>query len=131
MAVIDPHARITVDELKDIFATTLTEAQLCAFINSATLVVTEELVSEGLSSDRLKQIELYLSAHFATLNDPRMESEKIGSEYSSKVQGKTAMNLDATFYGQTAKLLDTSGVLAQMGAGLKKASITVISEADW
>ena len=101
------------------------------FIATATLVVTEELADQGLSDDRLTQIELYLAAHFAALNDPRMESEEIGGEYKSKVQGKTEMNLDATFYGQTAKLLDTSGTLAQLGAGLKKARLTVISERDW
>lgn len=130
MATLDPTARITVDELKEIFETAMSDAQLAAFVNTATLVVTEELTGQGLSAGRLKQIELYLSAHYAHTNDPRFQTENTAGEHSYTAQGKTDMGLNATFYGQQVLMLDTTGKLAKAAAGLKRASFTVLSEYD-
>lgn len=80
------------------------------FINTANVLVTELLGNEGMTEERLKQIETYLSAHFASLRDPRFQSETVdGVSYTS--QGQTGKGLESTFYGQTAMLLDSSGKL--------------------
>lgn len=122
--------RVKVPELKDIFETDLTNSQLEQFIKGASLLIDEELGNAGLSADRLKQIELYLSAHLASLNDPRMESEDYAGEYKFKVQGKTGMNLDATYYGQMAKFFDSTGTLDKLAENPKKATITVLGDAS-
>lgn len=123
-------ARTTLDAIKDIYDTSLTDSQLMAFMNDANLFVTEELVGLGMSAARLEAIEKYLAAHFASLRDVRTERESIGGEWSFTVQGETGMNLDATFYGQQAKLLDTTGTLDKLGANLKRASINVLTDVD-
>ncbi len=130
MADLITTTRIKVEDLRDIFETTLTDDQLNAFINMASRLVDANLVGEGLSDEILFDIELLLSAHFSALRDPRMQSENIAGEWSFKVQGETKMQLDSTFYGQQAKLLDTTGTLDRIGANLKKARITVLEDVE-
>ena len=128
MANIIDTARVSVDDVRDVFDTTLTDEQLHAFINMASRLVDANLVGEGLSDEILFDIELLLAAHFSALRDPRMQSENIAGEWSFKTQGETKMQLDATFYGQQAKLLDTTGTLDRIGANLKKARLTVLED---
>lgn len=130
MALLDEDTRIDASEVKEVFSTSMTDAQVNAFINAAHQIVVDTLASAGLSEAALTQIELFLSAHLCSLYDPRMERESVAGEYSYGVQGKTGMALDATFYGQMAKMFDTSGLLSSQAASLKAASITVLSESD-
>lgn len=123
-------ARTTVDDIKDVFDTTLSDTQLTAFMNDANLFVTEELVGLGMSNDRLEAIEKYLACHFASLRDVRTSQENIASEWSFTVQGKTGMHLDATFYGQQAKLLDSTGTLDKLGENLKKVRLTILEDVE-
>lgn len=123
-------ARINVGDLRAVYETTLEDYQLQAFVDDANLLVTEELAGAGLSDERLAAIEKYLAAHMASLRDPRYQSENIAGEWSYTVQGKTGMNLDATFYGQQAKLLDTSGTLDKLSANLKKARLTILQDVE-
>ena len=122
MAQIVDGSRITVDDLVDIFDTILTESQLSAFINSAHHIIQANLLSSGLSSDTLTEIHKYLAAHFASLRDQRLESERV-ADVSYKYQGKTGMFLESTHYGQMAKMLDSSGKLANLA--LKPATFLV------
>lgn len=121
-------ARVTVSELQDIYDTTLTNAQLTAFINSANIMVDSNLSEAGLSETVLEQIEMYLAAHLASLRDQRVQQENIAGEYSAHYQGKTDMGLNATYYGQMVLVFDTSGTLAQ--AGLKGAKLIVFDTPD-
>lgn len=116
-------ARVTATEVKAICPTSV--ADLTPMIDAASLLVTEELGSSGLSSDRLTKIELYLAAHFVSVTDPR-ESQKSMGEASSTYEGRqlVAQGLNSTQYGRTALLLDTEGVLAQLGK--TQASISLI-----
>lgn len=120
-------ARTTTTAVGLIINTTLTTAQIQAFIDTATLVVDANLVDKGLSTDLLTQIETWLTAHLLSMRDQRTSSRQIG-DVSFTYQGQTGLGLDATLYGQQVKLLDTSGTLASLGK--RRASITVISEAD-
>jgi hypothetical protein len=113
-------ARVTDAEVKTIFDTSI---DTTPFITTANLIVTENLGEASLSDDRLKQIELYLSAHLACLRDPRVSQEKIG-DASNTHEGKTGMGLDRTSYGQMVRMLDSTGLLAD--SELKTASIQTI-----
>lgn len=66
-------ARVTVAEVRVILptATTLTDEQIQAAIDAATCVVDKLALSctESYSDECLKQIELYLSAHFAAATE--------------------------------------------------------------
>ena len=127
MATVVDGSRITVNDLTEIFDTILTESQLSAFINSAHYVIQANLTSSGLSIDVLTEIHKYLAAHFASLRDQRLESERV-ADVSYKYQGKTDMGLESTFYGQTALMLDTSGKLANLA--LKPATFLVFDTPD-
>lgn len=64
-----------------------------------------------LSAAMLERIEAYLSAHFYGHADQFVQSKSTGRA-TGAFQGQTAMVLMATYYGQTACLLDVTGNLA-------------------
>lgn len=112
------EAIITVDS--DVIGTTA----WAAFITAANLLVTNAIGSDTTIGDSTKkEVERYVAAHFASLNDPRVMKEKAG-DASVEYYGKTGMGLEATQYGQMALALDPSGALKK--AGMKKASIAMV-----
>jgi hypothetical protein len=114
-------ARVVAHEVKDIIDTDLSDRIVQVFIDAANLTVTELLGSNtDLSDDAKKEVERWLTAHLlASTRERQAESEKIDVA-SIVYQGKTGKGLESTLYGQQAKLLDTTGILAQ---NLGKASI--------
>lgn len=108
--------RVTASQVKEIFTTSMSDDDLTAFIDTANLVVTEDLSGLGYSTARLEKIELYLSAHFASAKvgeggGDGLKRRKIGDgedEYSASFDMATLKN---TSYGQTALMLDTLGGL--------------------
>jgi hypothetical protein len=104
-------ARVTDAEVKEIIET---ELDTTPFIRAANLVVTDKLGDQGLGDDILMEIERYLSAHFTAVREQQAADETLG-EARVKYQGQWGMGLDSTSYGQTAKLLDTSGILSTLG----------------
>lgn len=113
------------DQLKAVFPSQLADATLQFFLDTATELAGDVLKNSGLSSDRKDKITIFLAAHMAHSTAPRAEMEMIGSEYKYSVQGKTGMDLKATFYGQNALALDTSGSLQRLGS--KIAGITTLN----
>lgn len=69
-----------------------------------------------LSSDELEEIETNLAAHKYCLTDRTYRSRNTLSA-GGAFDGNTAMGLDATMYGQAAKMLDTSGCLSAFDKG--------------
>lgn len=121
-------ARVTTTEVNDIFAVE-TLSDLDTFITTATLIVDEELGSAGLSSNRLKQIELYLSAHFAavTFEKGGLRRQKVGdAEEEYKILGPDAKGMNSTRYGQQAITLDSSGTLGALTASIVKAGFRIV-----
>lgn len=106
--------RTDTDAVKDILDTSLTDTQIEAFIRSASLMV-DQLDATVLSDDLLEEVEKYLAAHLCCLRDPRHQSRSMGRA-SETLQGQTGQGLDSTHYGQTAKVLDVTGRLAQLTA---------------
>jgi hypothetical protein len=97
--------RFTDTELKAIIATEITD--FTVFKQIAESIVDEQLLSKGLSSNRLKLIQLNLAAHFTCMIDKQEISEAHGSAKSTFAD-VYAEGLRATQYGQTAIVLDTS-----------------------
>jgi hypothetical protein len=84
---------------------------LTPFINAAHSLVESLCVANGLDEDQATIVETWLAAHFYTIKDMRAASESAGP-VSQSFQHKVDLGLDATMYGQQAKMLDTSGQLA-------------------
>ena len=112
--------RVTDEEVKEIFDT---DIALTPHITVANQLVDKHLQGQGIDEDMLKEIERWLAAHFAAIQDPRATSESI-SDLSESYDMQKGLMLDATQYGQQAKVLDSSGKLAELGQ--KTASIKVI-----
>lgn len=122
-------ARVTPDELKEIISTSLGDGVLSAFITAANLVVTKHLGGITYVSDgQRKEIERWLAAHLLTAREQQVASE--GADKASVTyQGSYGMGLDATFYGQQVKLLDTSGILGSV-VGKRKADLYAVTSFD-
>jgi hypothetical protein len=118
-------ARTNQIKVKKIIATDLDD--LTPFIDTANSLVTAKLGSSTLSDTVLEQIEMWLSAHLVAVRDQVPMEERIG-EASVKYFGKTGLGLDATMYGQTVKLLDTTGILLDLGK--RSVSINVTGPYD-
>lgn len=104
-------ARTTVAEVQAILSTSLTEAQLTAFITDASLWVDTHLdgACDSLTTTLLATIEKYLAAHFATSRDPRLKQAKL-DDVSETYQRDDKV----TEYLQTAIALDPCGVIREM-----------------
>lgn len=108
-------ALVTVDEVKEIIDTSLTDDQITAFINMAATLVTDKLSTQTcLSTEMKKEIEKLLSAHFLSIRERRVKSEKIG-DASVTYDGTTGAGLNSTLYGQQAIILDCSNTLVNLG----------------
>lgn len=111
--------RVTEIEVKKVINTDLSNAIVLVHIQIANDLVTGTLGSSGLGTSRLKHIELFLAAHFIGIGMDKEEGMML-SQWAGE-DGKIDYNktlgraLNATFYGQQAQLLDTTGVLAQTG----------------
>lgn len=110
--------RVTDDEVKEILDTEL--SSLTPFIAAASQLV--DGIS-GLDADVLKEIERWLAAHLVSMRDKRVSKASVGDS-SHTYEGKTGLGLDFTRYGQTAKMLDTTGTLNKLS--LKKAGLTYL-----
>ena len=115
--------RVTGTEVKEIFETELTSSQLDPFIKTANALINSQSDILALSSALLIEIELWLSAHYASAKDQRIAYQDYGLT-KVKFQGKYETALFSTDYGQTAVGLDTSGTLKDIASGVKTARIT-------
>jgi len=122
-------ARTTATAVKQIIDTDLTDTEIEAFIAGATEVVTEIVGSDtSLSSDLKTEIERWLTAHMiASTREQQLSKAKAGPAEAT-FQGKTGLGLDGTMYGQTVKVLDTTGKFAALGG--KGASMTAVRSFD-
>jgi hypothetical protein len=106
------------------------EIDMGAFINTADTIVSELLLGAGLSTNRLKQIELYLAGHFYVVSIEKggMTKQNIGeAEERYRIIPDTETGLAQTRFGAQALALDSSGILAEQFSGKTiKALFTVI-----
>ena len=122
--------RVEVNELKEILDTELSDPALVTFISVSNRLVTSHLGSEdSLSAAQLKDIELFLAAHIiACTIEQQVQKEQVGADGEAQVtyQGQTGKGLDFTGYGQTVKMLDTTGILANV-VGKSKATVYAVT----
>lgn len=128
MATLNPNARVTVGEVKEVTETALDDSEIKLHINLANNMVDENLQPK-LSDPTLTDVELLLSAHFVALKDPQIESEGVG-DASFDYMGDSGLGLDMTRHGQMAKSIDSSGTLNNLDSSTKQADVNVLSEAD-
>lgn len=105
-------ARVTQDQVKSVIVTSIDDVGM--FVETAAMIVDEQLNDKGMTDARLTKIELFLAAHFVTLRERQKKSEAMGTS-SADYEGVTRMNLQASLYGQTAISLDTSSTLFALG----------------
>lgn len=103
--------RVRPDSVRSILFTEMDESELIAWITVAHRVVEDRLVGEGVPKPTLEQIEKQLSAHYATINDPQGGDVSLGGTESEDTTER-GLHLDQTRYGQAAKTLDPTGILA-------------------
>jgi hypothetical protein len=99
---------------------------LTPFIDTATSLVDDIDMADTsslMSDNRLELIERYLAAHFYAHADMIAASRSTGAAGGS-FQGQTSLGFDGTYYGQTAKRLDATGLLMKLDMPVRpKASL--------
>jgi hypothetical protein len=103
--------RVNPADVRNIFLTEATDAELKAWIHVAHRLVEDTLVGEDVSDETLTEIERQLSAHYTTIDYRMAGSTSIGPtdiDYDTEV----GLYLNQTRYGQAAKTLDPTGLLA-------------------
>jgi len=106
--------RVTATEVKAIIDTQLGDTEVDVFITTANLIVTNNLTGKSLSVASLAEIEKWLSAHLIAITKTRQaQKKKVGD--AEDTYGRVGLSLDSTSYGQTARILDSSGTLGSMG----------------
>ena len=118
--------RVTPAEVIAIMDTELEAEDVQPFADMANALGNEHLLGEGVSESLLGQIEKQLAAHYvAAFKDRIAESQKLG-DASIKFIVKADMGLDLTPYGQMAKSMDPTGILAELDMG--PAEVEVVHE---
>jgi hypothetical protein len=117
--------RVTVSEVKEIFDTNIDSGKIQACIKSANILVTRKIAVLGeLETDELKEIERWLAAHFASIQDPVALRERVGDaeqwSFPASVTTAWGKGFNLTPYGQQAIALDSTNTLATLAAGLIK-----------
>lgn len=105
--------------------------ELQPFLDSAHLLVQEEISSVGHSEGRMKLIELYLAAHLAviTLEKGGLVKQRIDdAEETYQVPGFNTVGLVTTRFGQQVVILDTSGKMAALSQKPVKAAFRVYGD---
>ncbi len=118
--------KVTSQEVRDLMGT-LDTMDLTEHVNSAGIVVEEDLVNSGLSVQRRKLVELYLAAHFATLALEKggLKSDEVGESVET-YQTMSEKGFNSTRWGQQAMSLDSSGILADNANPSARAEFEVV-----
>lgn len=118
--------------LKEIIDTDQDDASLNNFLNIAfntTRPLAGKLAACG-GADQEEMIVKVLAAHFLTMYEQQPSAESSG-EYSVKYRGNfTGWGLETSSYGSQALAMDCSGLLREMGTGLKEARLRTVTYYD-
>ena len=105
-------ARVTALEVRNILGdTSLSDDAVTAFIDMAHFIVDDKIVNSGYSEQKLKLIELNLSAHLTTAQNPQVTSRKIG-DTQDNYKISDLNGLESTLYGQNALMIDNLNYLS-------------------
>lgn len=110
--------RVDWEGVKQIFETELTKSQLETFITAASLIVDTIDVTQAspsMTSAELVEVERWLAAHLAAINDMREREVQIGEARISYEGWGWEAGLKFTRYGMQVCLLDRTGTIANLG----------------
>lgn len=124
-------ARVSALEVREIVTSAADDDTILgSFVDTAHLLVDTYLIGGTCqhSDEILKKIELYLAAHFTALSqgEGTVKFSKMGDASESYDVDKLGDGLRSTRYGQTAIMLDTCGLLANMASAGLKAEFRVV-----
>ena len=112
--------RTTVQKVRNVFDTSLSDNELTSWIDIATEFVDDiEADDPDIKDSRLKKIERLVTAHLASSQDQRASSQS-GASRSIEFQGRTGYDFRGTKHGQAAIALDPTGTL--LSASIKRDS---------
>lgn len=124
-------ALITAAELVAVYETDRDDTALQPFITAAAAMTTARLTGKGLSDEALKQVQLYLAAHFVFVTETGVHEtlrvEDVSERFTSN--GKQPGLLDSR-WGRMAVLLDSSGTLAALTRLQPAAEIRFVSRSE-
>lgn len=109
-------------------------SDLSVFIDIAYAIITDNLDDSLFTESMLKNIEIYLAAHFTALKYKNsIETEMGGTNRARDKYGyKLGKGLEATTYGQMAIMLDSSKVLSSLNSAKMRVSLGILeSESEW
>jgi len=106
---------VTVEELRKIIETDLPDADLQAYIDTASIFVNEVLSSTSISDFLKTQIAKWFAAHLLASTREQQLLEASAGSASAKFQAVIDKGLESTMYGQQVLTLDTTGTFAKLG----------------
>lgn len=114
---------VTIEDVKKVYKGTISDEDLQIALDTAEMVVSEQLMSCGMSQDRLDKITIYLTAFFADMTATSgaglpgtLRRQKIGdSDESYAVPLDSAAFYRSNKWGQLAIALDTCNKLINVG----------------
>lgn len=120
--------RTTVDLVKIILPTNLSDEVIEIYIDDANLMVTDILGNDTTLSDgRKEMIERYLTAHMITVTQQRQLQKHEVEDASASYVGSFGKGLQGSTYGQALLDMDTTGKL-KSSLGKQAISFTAIPD---
>ena len=105
--------RTTIEKVKSIMATALTDPEISLLISQANVIVTRKVGSEGLDTDLLIDLETWMTAHLIAIGKERqLYSEKVDDIWLTYQKNPEGFFTSTTF-GQMILFLDTTGKFQQ------------------
>lgn len=119
--------RVIPAEVREIKTTTLEESVICTWITLANTIINENIACMPSAESTLKQIELFLAAHFIEQVQPSSAS-KIKKEKADVLEveyttTKVSSTINETTYGYSANML-SKGCLANLDKAKAKVFAT-------
>lgn len=106
---------VTPDELRKIIDTNLPDADLQAYINTASVFVGEVLKDTSIPDQLKTEITKWYAAHLLASTREQQLLEASAGSASAKFQAVISDGIGATMYGQQVLALDTTGTFAKLG----------------
>jgi hypothetical protein len=117
-------AKISVDDVKAIIETDLTDTDIQAYVDDAYDVIT------SIFSNDKPVLQRWLAAHLIATSRERQIDKGAAGPASATYAGQTGMGLASTTYGQQALALDPTGKLAAR-LGRKAVTVKAVKGTEW
>lgn len=120
--------RTNATDVQDIMGITLSSTYVDKYIKSANALVNQALASASLEEDTLTEIEMWIAAHMISVTRERQAKKEGAGGAEIEYTGEYGLGLNSTSFGQMAIALDSTGTLADLASGKKKATFYTIPQ---